>query len=266
MDFPDDLDEEFNFSDDDVEEMFAPMAQLKGLSLLIKEPRLCRKSSRKLTRISEVTNESCSRPTAYLSCGESTTDTDADTSSLSIKRQQKRRRSSRNSLSPDDGVIDKNSSSSGTTPSSWPSLQSVFSIRNSMGTPKPGKNTVKAFVEAAVRGCAIEALRTDGHVHVVTFRLNKAVDTIELIAETRTESSIKLPLNYLAATHLGSDAWAQQELENFKHDLDSSCVVLELCDDRCLALRFSGGNWATGEEEAKTCAACIQCFASEVKK
>lgn len=124
------------------------------------------------------------------------------------------------------------------------------------------KKTVKAFVEAGVRGRRLEVLRRDGQLQQVTFRLSRQVDSFEIAPEGgRTSHTVSL--NEVAAVYTGDDVRAQGELAASLPGLDGNTAVVDLCDGRCLAFRFLE---ASPRREAETFAHCMQIFAQEVSR
>lgn len=128
--------------------------------------------------------------------------------------------------------------------------------------PELLRRTVKAFVEAGVRGRRVEVLRRDGRIQPVVFRLSRQVDAFEVAAEAGTSSHV-IGLVDVLAVYTGDDARAQGELAASLPGLDQHCAVVDLRDGRCLAFRFPD---AARRQEAATFAHCMQIFADEVRR
>mmetsp|Transcript_10215 Transcript_10215/g.16616 ORF Transcript_10215/g.16616 Transcript_10215/m.16616 type:complete len:242 (+) Transcript_10215:89-814(+) len=118
------------------------------------------------------------------------------------------------------------------------------------------RRTVKAFVESGVRGRRLEALRRDGQVQPVTFRLSRQVDSFEIAPESG-KASHTVRLTEVASIYSGDDARVDFDLGI--PGLDGQCAVVDLRDGRCLTFRFPGG-------EAKTFVSCMQIFVNEVQR
>jgi len=109
-----------------------------------------------------------------------------------------------------------------------------------------------------VRGRRIEALRRDGKIQPVLFRLSRQVDAFE-IAPEGGRSSHTVHLTEVACVYRGNDARAQSDLASEVPGLDGHCAVVDLHDGRCLTFRFP-------EAEAETFTLCMQIFVNEVQR
>merc|ERR1712125_211317 len=109
-----------------------------------------------------------------------------------------------------------------------------------------------------VRGRRLEALRRDGQVQSVLFRLSRQVDAFEIAPESG-KASHTIRLTEVVGIYSGNDARTQQDLACSLPGLDAQCAVVDLRDGRCLTFRFP-------EAEAKTFVLCMQIFVNEVQR
>jgi len=143
-----------------------------------------------------------------------------------------------------------------------PRTSKLQSIQEHKETPDL-RQVVKGFVESAVRGILVEALCSTGCPRSVIFQLNRKVDAFDL-TPSGGGASCNISLMELAAVHAGEDAWSKRELGAVVAGLDASCIVLELVDGRCLALRFRGGLKDACEQQANVFSLCMQTFVNEL--
>lgn len=151
-------------------------------------------------------------------------------------------------------------------PASGTSSSSVTSVPGGSSSNQDAetlRKTVKAFVEAGVRGRRLEVLRRDGQPQVVTFKLSRKVDSFEIETQAGRPSHT-IGLNEVAAVFVGADKQLQVDLAASLPGLDENCAVVDLVDGRCLAFRFPHNGH--GSREADIFASCMQIFANEVSR
>eukprot|EP00927_Polykrikos_kofoidii_P039551 TRINITY_DN33913_c0_g1_i1.p1 TRINITY_DN33913_c0_g1~~TRINITY_DN33913_c0_g1_i1.p1 ORF type:complete len:278 (+),score=42.72 TRINITY_DN33913_c0_g1_i1:86-919(+) len=124
------------------------------------------------------------------------------------------------------------------------------------------RKTVRAFVEAGVRGRRLEVLRRDGQIQTVIFSLSRQVDSFEISLESGRSSHV-VRLENISSVYTGDDVRASGELHDALPGLDESCAVIDLNDGRSLAFRFLE---ADARREAVVFGRCMQLFASEVSR
>mmetsp|Transcript_100063 Transcript_100063/g.177544 ORF Transcript_100063/g.177544 Transcript_100063/m.177544 type:complete len:228 (-) Transcript_100063:34-717(-) len=129
------------------------------------------------------------------------------------------------------------------------------------------RGMVRSFVETAVRGYRVEALRRDGLAQPVIFRLSRKVDAFELVPCAGGAPCV-VSLTEVVSVLVGSDPGVQTDLGELLPSLDANCAVLDLADGRSLALRFAGkADAAAGPAaEASAFALCMQSFANELQR
>lgn len=139
--------------------------------------------------------------------------------------------------------------------------------------PAALRSIIRAFVEAGVRGRRLEVLRRDGESQRATFRLSRQVDAFEISGEG-AKSGHTVRLAEVVAVFLGTDPRAgAQGLDDLMPGLGADCVVVDLRDGRCLALRLPVDVEAPPKDAAAATALgaeafvhCLQLFARELQR
>jgi hypothetical protein len=150
------------------------------------------------------------------------------------------------------------------------------------------RTMVKAFVEAAVRGLHIEALLSDGSGQPVVFRLCRQIDAFELRADPGGAVN-RISLSQVAAVRTGGGGEEQLRrcgLAELVPELvgrraspaagaqvmlsrSRRVAVVELVDQRCLALRFPDTRTENGgeasEDRALAFTRCMTLFATRAR-
>jgi len=116
-------------------------------------------------------------------------------------------------------------------------------------------DSVQAFVNMTVQGRKVEVLRCGGSSQVMMFQLSRHVDAFDLSTEEGVVHTVKL--GDIRAIHTGRRA--ECEFGVLLPELDRSCMVLELRDRRCLAIRFPN------EDAVADFARCMFVFAVELR-